>query len=202
MHGMQVCDSANRKGMRQVGFMGAKGIGMAQGTGGKSNDAAADSGQLGDGQSFGGQRQSEGGDSCQQEVDAKAFTGRGDLHRLRQIDREVDRLELLMDQLAKLSKDVAGAEMYLAKHRRHSTGYAFLRWREAGGRKRHLSWELAQKRWTKYDRVTRDWYAQLSKEAMQVNQQHVDARRRSRSILHRVAKTKRQAFARHVVSSE
>lgn len=88
--------------------------------------------------------------------------------------------------------------MYLAKHRRKSTGYVFLRWREAGGSKRHLSWEQARRHWSEYDRVTRDWYAQLSAEVRQVNEQHVAARRRMRSVLRQVQKKERHVYARPI----
>ena len=180
-----------------MGFMAASGMSTPAGDGAKEDETAA-IGNRDAGQSNLEQGQALADTGCQERVDTKAFTGRGDLHELRQLEREVDRLELLMDKLVTLSKDVVGAPMYLAKHRRKSTGYVFLRWREAGGRKRHLSWEQARQNWSQYDRVTRGWYAQLSAEVRQVNEQHVAARRRMRSVLRQVQKKERHVYARPI----
>ena len=78
-------------------------------------------------------------ETCQERVDAKALTGRGTRPELRQLEAELDRLEQHMDELIEASKRVHGGHIYLARHLRASTGYTFLRWREAGGSKRHLS---------------------------------------------------------------
>ena len=70
--------------------------------------------------------------TCQEQVDAKALTGKGNRPDLRQLQAEVDRLEQHMHALVAASKGVSGAQMYLTVHVRKTTGYVFLRWREVG----------------------------------------------------------------------
>ena len=141
---------------------------------------------------------SEGGESCQERVDTKAFTGRGSHHELRQLQAEVDRLDQQMRGLSAASKQVAGAQLYLMLHQRHATGYQFLRWRETGGSKRHLSWELAQQIYSAYQQRTRSWYAQLSEQAMKANDEHVRLRKEIRLIKRRLLKSQRAVYAKAI----
>ena len=87
-----------------------------------------------------------GRESCQQRVDTKAFTGRGEPRAVREAAAAVDRLHLQMDQLVATSGRSRVAQLYLALHVR-STGQHSLRWRgltTAGGHA-HLSWDDARR---------------------------------------------------------
>ncbi|HRL52676.1 MAG TPA: hypothetical protein PK805_00390 [Acidovorax temperans] len=119
---------------------------------------------------------------CQQPVDIKAFKGRGTLHSLRQLEAEVDSLTQQMRVLSDASKAVSGAQIYLMVHQRHSTGYVFLRWREAGGTKRHLSWEEGQALYGRYTEPLRSWYRSLAERAQQINAKHTQARKAVRAL--------------------
>ena len=141
---------------------------------------------------------SSGAGTCQERVDAKALTGRGTRPELRQLEAELDRLEQHMDELIEASKRVHGGHIYLARHLRASTGYTFLRWREAGGSKRHLSWELAQQMYSAYQQRTRSWYAQLSEQAMKANDEHVRLRKEIRLIKRRLLKSQRAVYAKAI----
>ena len=90
----------------------------------------------------------------------------------------------------------------LARHLRASTGYTFLRWREAGGSKRHLSWELAQQMYSAYQQRTRSWYAQLSEQAMKANDEHVRLRKEIRMIRRRLIRSERAVYAKAIPGSK
>ena len=141
-------------------------------------------------------------ETCQERVDAKALTGRGTRPELRQLEAELDRLEQHMDELIEASKRVHGGHIYLARHLRASTGYTFLRWREAGGSKRHLSWELAQQMYSAYQQRTRSWYAQLSEQAMKANDEHVRLRKEIRMIRRRLIRSERAVYAKAIPGSK
>lgn len=134
--------------------------------------------------------------SCQQRVDTKAFMGRGNRHELRQRQAEIDTLIQRMRALSDASKQIAGLQIYLMLHQRHSTGYVFLRWREAGSRKRHLSWEEGEALFQRYVEPLRSWYAQLAQHARQVNADLVQARRRARQLRAGMAASETPIFAR------
>ena len=91
---------------------------------------------------------------------------------------------------------------HLARHLRASTGYTFLRWREAGGAKRHLSWELAQQMYSAYQQRTRSWYAQLSEQAMKANDEHVHLRKEIRMIRRRLIRSERAVYAKAIPGSK
>ena len=141
---------------------------------------------------------SEGGESCQERVDTKAFTGRGSHRELRQLQAEVDRLDGLMRQLSAASKQVDGAQIYLMLHHRHATGYQFLRWREVAGAKRHLSWEQGEAIYSRYAAPLRPWYEDIAAQARQVNEDHLKRRREIRSTRYWLSKQERQVFARPI----
>ena len=141
---------------------------------------------------------SAGGESCQERVDAKAFTGRGSHRELRQLQAEVDRLDGLMRQLSAASKQVEGAQIYLMLHHRHATGYQFLRWREVAGAKRHLSGEQGEAIYSRYAAPLRPWYEDIAAQARQVNEDHLKRRREIRSTRYWLSKQERQVFARPI----
>lgn len=138
----------------------------------------------------------ECGNWCQERVDTKAFTGRGNRHGLRQAEDELDRLEQEMRRLAAISKQVAGAAIYLMLHRRRSTGYVFLRWREVSGSKRHLSWEQGQAIFYEYAEPMRSWFADLARHAIEVNVRHLESRKRLRLLRSNVRTRQMLLFAR------
>ena len=141
---------------------------------------------------------SEGGESCQERVDTKAFTGRGSHHELRQLQPEVDRLDQQMRGLSAASKQVAGAQLYLMLHQRHATGYQFLRWRETGGSNRHLSWEEGEALYQRYTEPLRSWYVSLAEQARAVNEAHLARRREIKSMRYWINKKERAVFARSI----
>ncbi len=112
---------------------------------------------------------------CQERVDTKAFTGRGALHELRHL---VDKLELVereMGELSTLSKK-GGLDVYVMLHRRAKTGYVFLRWREVGGAKRHLAWDVIEERTAGLHDQARGWVRRVTQRAQQLNDVHLRAR--------------------------
>jgi len=137
-------------------------------------------------------------ETCQQRVDIKAFKGRGTLHGLRQLEAQVDSLTQQMRELSDMSKSVAGAQLYLMVHQRHSTGYVFLRWREVGGAKRHLSWEEGQALYGRYAEPLRSWYRALAERAQQANAQHTQARKAVRSMRLALKKLEPAIYARPI----
>jgi DNA mismatch repair ATPase MutS len=138
------------------------------------------------------------GGSCQERVDTKAFTGRGTHRELRQLEAEVDRLDRLMRDLSASSKQVTGAEIYLMLHQRHSTGYQFLRWRENGRDKRHLSWDEGEAIWSRYTASLREWYAQVAHQAQMANELHLKRRREIKSARYQINKREHHVFARPI----
>ena len=115
---------------------------------------------------------------CQEQVDTKAFTGRGSRHELRQTKDAIATLEQEMRKLSDINKQVPGAAIYLMLHRRSDTGYTFLRWCEYGGDKRHLSWERGQAIFDQYAEPMCSWYAQLARQAIEINALHLECRKR------------------------
>ncbi|HVR51844.1 MAG TPA: hypothetical protein VMS38_19055 [Pseudorhodoferax sp.] len=112
---------------------------------------------------------------CQERVDTKAFTGRGSLFELRHL---VDKLELVereMGELSTLSKK-GGLDVYVMLHRRAKTGYVFLRWREVGGAKRHLAWDVIEERTAGLHVQARGWVRQVTQRAQQLNDGHLRVR--------------------------
>lgn len=112
---------------------------------------------------------------CQERVDTKAFTGRGSLHELRHYVDKLQAVENEMGELSTLSKK-GGLAVYLMVHRRAKTGYVFLRWREVGGEKRHLAWDVIEERTTGLHDQARAWVRQVTQRAQQLNDGHLRAR--------------------------
>ena len=135
---------------------------------------------------------------CQEPVDTKALTGKGNLHALRQLETEMDKLEQHMKELSAVSKKVHGIQMYLMLHRRHSTGYMFLRWREAGGDKRHLSWEEAADIYLSYTERLRGWYRDITDRAQLANEAHNQLRNEFRAARRRNEASGQSVYARQV----
>ena len=141
---------------------------------------------------------SSGAGTCQERVDAKGLTGKGNRPDLRQLTAEVDRLEQHMNALVEASKAVPGAQMYLTVHVRKATGYVFLRWREVGGTKRHLSWQEVRATYMGYSERLRTWYMQICGQAMDANQAHVQLRRDIRKLKKRMEATGSHIYARPI----
>lgn len=139
-----------------------------------------------------------GSQTCQERVDVKAFTGRGDRHELRALEAEVASLDAQMVLLSQISKQVPSPEIYLMVHRRHRTEYVFLRWREAGGKKRHLDWDKAQDIYAHYEHSMRRWYADLSMKAQALNDRHRDVRKQARVLRKALSRREGFVFARSV----
>ena len=135
---------------------------------------------------------------CQKPVDTKALTGKGNLHALRQLEAEMDKLEQHMKELSAASKKVHGIQIYLMLHRRHSSGYIFLRWREAGGDKRHLSWEEAADIYLTYTERLRGWYSDITGRAQLANEAHNHLRNEYRATRRRLETSGRSVFARQI----
>ncbi len=140
-----------------------------------------------------------GSQRCQSGVDAKAFTGRGGLSELRHQVDLLDRIEARMAELSKLSKTGGLLDVYLMLHRRARTGYAFLRWREVGGGKRHLSWDALDDRAFEWDSRTKQWLAQMTAQAQQLNEEHLVVRDELARIRRRVMALAQPVFARSVL---
>ena len=136
--------------------------------------------------------------SCQETVDTKAFTGRGRLRELRQLGHRVDTVEQKMMALAQASKRVSSYQMYLVLHRRHATGYVFLRWRATGWSSKHLSWQQAEAIAARYDRERCQWYARASEAAVSLNQRHKELRQQLRELEQLVMNAKQPVFARSI----
>jgi hypothetical protein len=90
-------------------------------------------------------------------------------------------IERAMVELSTLSK-LARTPVYLMVHRRGSTGYAFLRWREAGASKRHLSLEQIRTRIEDWPSESRAWVEAMSQKAMAFNEAHLQAREALKKI--------------------
>lgn len=139
-----------------------------------------------------------GAERCQSGVDAKAFTGRGGLSELRHQVDLLDRIETRMSALSTASKTGGLVDVYLMLHRRAKTGYAFLRWREVGGAKRHLSWDALQDRAAGWEARTRLWLTQMTAQAQQLNDEHLQVRDELGRIRRRVMARPQPVFARSV----
>lgn len=123
---------------------------------------------------------------CQERVDTKAFTGRGKHLALRQ---EVDRLERLEGQMRDLvaaSRAVPGLQIAFMLHVRKESGYTFLRWRERGVSKRHLSFEDAAEVWANYSGDLRHWCEVASSQAKVLNDEHKQCREELRSLREKI----------------
>lgn len=88
---------------------------------------------------------------CQQGVDLKAFTGKGEPRSVRLASKAVDDIHARMRELALASMKIGKNVLYLTVHARSLTNQHALRWRGytvvggKGGHK-HLTWDEANKR--------------------------------------------------------
>ena len=110
----------------------------------------------------------------------------------------MDTLEQHMTELSAASKRVHGIQMYLMLHRRHSTGYIFLRWREAVGDKRHLSWEESADIYLTYTERLRGWYRDITSRAQLANEAHNQLRNEFRAARRRIEASGQSVYARQV----
>lgn len=102
-----------------------------------------------------------------------------------------------MVELSTMSK-LARTPVYLMVHRRGSTGYAFLRWREAGASKRHLSLEQIRRRIEGWPTESRAWVEAMSQKAMSFNEAHLQAREALKKIRADVLARKQHVLPRVV----
>lgn len=133
--------------------------------------------------------------TCQERVDTKAFTGRGSLHELRHYVDKLDGVEREMGELSTLSKK-GGLAVYVMVHRRAKTGYVFLRWREVGGEKRHLAWDVIEERTACLHDQARAWVRQVTQRAQQLNVGHLRARDALTRIRRQVQKREQHVMPR------
>lgn len=143
-------------------------------------------------------RESLKDETCQERADTKAFTGKGTRQELRQLIAEIDRLEQAMRELASVVRQVPGASIYLMLHHKRSNGYTFLRWRELGAGKRHLSWTDVQALLQSREASVRAWYGQASEQALSLNAQHLTARKRIRALRYILTRAQQPVYARRI----
>lgn len=122
-----------------------------------------------------------GGVSCQQAVDAKAFKGKGSLRLVRALSRDVDSLHEQMRELVETTMQVPGLLMYLCVHHRKATGQRSLRWRASGGAAKHLSWQEADEMCRALPVRTAEWYADVTRRALLLNDLEKHARPKLRA---------------------
>ena len=140
-------------------------------------------------------------ESCQSLTDTKAFKGKGTAQVLRQLIAEVDTVEASMTALSSATKQVPGARIYLAEHRRTEDGYMALRWRETSTRK-HLSWGEAHAYYSALPTATlRQWYEQADAQAQDLNARHLKLRKVARELRQSVQRREPQLFAKPIPSS-
>ena len=135
---------------------------------------------------------------CQDAVDTKAFTGRGVLYELRQFVAALDELERRMTVLSETSRAVEGARICLALHRRHSSGYMALRWRERVGAKAHLPWSELDARLAEQPPAQRRWCGEANALALQLNAEHLVLRERIKALRMRLWQSTSPVYARPI----
>ncbi len=133
---------------------------------------------------------------CQEVVDTKAFTGRGNLYALRQLVASLEDVEARMRALSKSSKALVDTSVYLTVHRRSSSGYTFLRWRERAGANRHLSWNEVSAKIAIHPSAQQRWCVEASDLANALNSEHLALRETIKSIRGRVAQSASHLYAR------
>ena len=84
------------------------------------------------------------------------------------------------------------------RHRVEYAGYIFLRWREAGGDKRHLSWEESADIYLTYTERLRGWYSDITGRAQLANEAHNHLRNEYRATRRRLETSGRSVFARQI----
>lgn len=120
---------------------------------------------------------------CQTDVDSKAFKGKGTLLELRQLVDRLAEIEAKMVNLIEVTKGAAQAcGAYMALHRRKTTGWVNLRWREAGGSQRHMRTEDLAKKVAEQSEAVRRWVRSASEEAERLNDAHYRVRNEIRVI--------------------
>lgn len=133
---------------------------------------------------------------CQNRVDVKALTGRGGLADLRQKVDAIDTIVLRMRELAEKSKNVAGLGFYLMLHQRSASGYVFLRWRARQGVSRHLSWQEVGELASAYPSDMRDWCMEASRQAKELNDEHLEMRAEIKKARKRVESVEPHMYPR------
>ena len=119
---------------------------------------------------------------CQEELDAKGFTGRGSLRELRHMVTELSAVEGRMEGLSAASKALSGVRLYLVVHRHKKTGYTFLRWRERSGGARHVPWHELEALLAGHAPAQRRWCTEASDAASGLNAEHLALRERIKAV--------------------
>lgn len=120
-----------------------------------------------------------GSTPCQQDADAKAFTGRGGaLADARQAQARVDKIHHQQEDLSRLTRRVRGRSFYLSVHRRKATGQLHLRWRAAGAGPRagHIPWGAIHTHFARLPGALREWYERTHRRAIELNRREIEAR--------------------------
>ncbi|MFZ7310937.1 hypothetical protein [Comamonas jiangduensis] len=136
-------------------------------------------------------------DMWQNVADTKGFTGKGIGPELRGLLGAIDTCEHEMLQLSAATKQVGGAHMYLALHRRTQDGYVALRWRGVKTRK-HLSWEEAADYVEQLSSKVRSWYERVNAQAVGLNQHHINLRKKVRELKTQAQRRSPHIFARQI----
>lgn len=135
---------------------------------------------------------------CQVALDAKAFTGRGNLRELRQLTTAIGAVEQRMEALSSASKTLVNAGMYLVMHRHRRSGYTFLRWRERSGANRHLPWDEAAARLANQPAAQQRWCSEASSLASHLNTEHLGLRERITALRLQLRATPAPVYARPI----
>ena len=146
-------------------------------------------------------RQTAGELTCQEAIDAKAFTGRGSLRELRQMIAGLDEVEQRMYELSSTSKALIDTRLYLVVHQRSSTGYMFLRWRERAGGNRHLPWERSNALIEAHSPPQRRWCTEATEYALALNQQHLTLRERLKAMRQQLLQSASHVYPRPLLAA-
>lgn len=126
-------------------------------------------------------RLSASGPGCQHGVDTKAFKGKAACAR--EVEQQHEQVVAAMVDLAKSTKLVQVKWFFLEVHRRAQTGQTSLRWRMRYGRWRHVQWEdkELQAVLKQMSPDWRDFYAEVNRRAVELNQKDQRLRQELRS---------------------
>lgn len=137
---------------------------------------------------------------CQESVDAKAFTGKGNLHELRRLVTALEAVEDRMRELSAASSALDSAYIYLMVHHRRDDAYTFLRWRERVGGNRHLPWGDLDAKLAGHPPAQQRWCAEASALAHQLNAEHLALRKRIKALRLQLSQTPSQVYAKPIPS--
>lgn len=143
-------------------------------------------------------REAANQEDCQNRIDVKALTGRGNLAKLRHEVARIDQIVAQMQELAQVTKEVPGLSIYLTLHQRSVSGYVFLRWRGRFGRNRHIAWKEVATLTKDLTQEMRSWCDEVSRRALQLNEAHLRSREMLKEIREDVERTPPHIFQRSI----